>query len=124
MGLAESSPRKSKRAESKPVNQSKHAKFLDRHRVDRRGRLDLASWDCADTGDVDKDAAERILAADVKRLSDLQERLYAENKWALLIVLQGMDAAGKDGVISHVMSGVNPQGCDVHAFKAPSAEEL
>jgi PPK2 family polyphosphate:nucleotide phosphotransferase len=60
----------------------------------------------------------------VKRLSDLQERLYAQDQWAVLIVLQGMDAAGKDSIIAHVMSGVNPQGCDVHSFKAPSAEEL
>ena len=65
-----------------------------------------------------------MLADDVKRLSDLQERLYAEDRWAVLIVLQGMDAAGKDSVITHVMSGVNPQGCEVHSFKAPSAEEL
>jgi len=57
-------------------------------------------------------------------LNHLQEKLYAQDRWALLIVLQAMDAAGKDGVIKHVMSGVNPQGCDVHAFKSPSNEEL
>jgi PPK2 family polyphosphate:nucleotide phosphotransferase len=106
------------------VKKSKPAKFLKRYRFEGHGRLDLASLDCADTGGIDKDAGDQILADDVKRLSDLQERLYAENKWALLIVLQGMDAAGKDGVISHVMSGVNTQGCDVHAFKSPSTEEL
>ena len=106
------------------MNKSKFAKFLERYRVDQNDRLDLASVDCADTGHIDKDAAEQILADDVKRLSDLQERLYAESKWALLIVLQGMDAAGKDGVVSHVMSGINPQGCDVHSFKAPTTEEL
>ena len=60
----------------------------------------------------------------VARLSDLQEQLYASNSWAVLIVLQAMDAAGKDGVIEHVMTGLNPQGVDVHAFKQPSAEEL
>jgi PPK2 family polyphosphate:nucleotide phosphotransferase len=65
-----------------------------------------------------------VLADDVKRLSDLQERLYAEDRWAVLIVLQGMDTAGKDSIIAHVMSGVNPQGCEVHSFKAPSVEEL
>jgi PPK2 family polyphosphate:nucleotide phosphotransferase len=107
---------------SKP--ESKPAKFLKRYRVERQGRFDLASVDCADTGGIDKDDAEQILADDIKRLANLQERLYAENKWALLIVLQGMDAAGKDSVISHVMSGVNPQGCAVHSFKTPSAEEL
>jgi PPK2 family polyphosphate:nucleotide phosphotransferase len=65
-----------------------------------------------------------MLADDIKRLAGLQERLFAQEEWALLIILQGMDAAGKDGVVTHVMSGVNPQGCDVHSFKAPSAEEL
>jgi PPK2 family polyphosphate:nucleotide phosphotransferase len=102
----------------------KSAGILKHYRVDEPDRFRLASVDCADTGDTDKDAAGSLLAEDVKRLTDLQERLYAEHRWAMLIVLQGMDAAGKDGVISHVMSGVNPQGCEVHPFKAPSAEEL
>jgi PPK2 family polyphosphate:nucleotide phosphotransferase len=100
------------------------AKFLENYRVDKPDRFRLASVDCADTGNVDKDAAGAMLADDVKRLSDLQERLYASHRWAVLIVLQGMDAAGKDSVVAHVMSGVNPQGCDVHSFKAPNAEEL
>ena len=60
----------------------------------------------------------------VKLLSRMQEKLYAQDRWSLLIVMQAMDAAGKDGAIKHVMSGVNPQGCDVHSFKAPSPEEL
>jgi PPK2 family polyphosphate:nucleotide phosphotransferase len=102
----------------------KPAGILKHYRVDEPDRFRLASVDCADTGDIDKDAAGSLLAEDVKRLTDLQERLYAEHRWAVLIVLQGMDAAGKDGVISHVMSGVDPQGCEVHPFKAPSAEEL
>ena len=63
-------------------------------------------------------------AADVRRLEVLQERLYAEHSWAILVVLQAMDAAGKDSVIKHVMSGVNPQGCQVFSFKAPNAEEI
>src|ERR1700722_6101447 len=109
---------KPKSAKSRP------GKFLERFRVDAPDRFDLALVDCAHTGDIDKDAAGAILAADVKRLSDLQQRLYAEDKWALLIVLQGMDAAGKDSIVAHVMSGVNPQGCEVHSFKAPSTEEL
>ena len=100
------------------------AKFIKPCRVDLPDRFDLASVDCADTGELDKDTADSVLAADVKRLSDLQERLYAEGKWAVLIVLQGMDAAGKDGIVSHVMAGVNPQGCEVHSFKRPSVEEL
>jgi PPK2 family polyphosphate:nucleotide phosphotransferase len=102
----------------------KSAKILKHYRVDAPHRFALASVDCADTGGLDKDTAGSVLADDVKRLSDLQERLYADGKWALLIVLQGMDAAGKDSVVAHVMSGVNPQGCEVHSFKAPSVEEL
>jgi PPK2 family polyphosphate:nucleotide phosphotransferase len=102
----------------------KSAKILKPFRVDTPDRFELKSIDCADTGGIDKDAAIATLTDNVKRLSDLQERLYAEDRWAVLIVLQGMDAAGKDSIISHVMSGVNPQGCDVHSFKAPSAEEL
>ena len=93
-------------------------------RIDDPDGFRLASLDCADTCGLDKDAAHAVLAEDVKRLSGLQERLYAQGHWAVLIVLQGMDAAGKDSIVSHVMSGVNPQGCDVHSFKAPSAEEL
>jgi PPK2 family polyphosphate:nucleotide phosphotransferase len=102
----------------------KSAKILKQYRVDVPHRFALASVDCADTGGLDKDTAGSVLADDVKRLSDLQECLYADGKWALLIVLQGMDAAGKDSVVAHVMSGVNPQGCEVHSFKAPSVEEL
>jgi len=66
----------------------------------------------------------RTLADHVKQLSELQQLHYAENRYALLIIFQGMDASGKDGAIRHVMSGVNPEGCDVHSFKQPSAEEL
>jgi len=102
----------------------KSAEILKRYRVDAPDRFELKSVDCADTGGIDKDAAQSMLADDVKRLADLQQRLYAEDRWALLMVLQGMDAAGKDSVVAHVMSGVNPQGCEVHSFKAPSAEEL
>jgi polyphosphate kinase 2 (PPK2 family) len=89
----------------------KSTKILKQYRVDAPDRFDLASVDCAHTDDIEKEAAEAVLADDVKRLSDLQERLYAEDRWAVLIVLQGMDAAGKDSVVAHVMSGVNPQGC-------------
>ena len=94
--------------------------------IDDPGRFQLASLDPADNGGLalDKEAAGAMLARDIERLAQLQERLYAHGQWALLVVLQGMDTAGKDGVIKHVMSGVNPQGCHVHAFKAPTAEEL
>ena len=74
--------------------------------------------------DIAKDEAKTMLADGIKHLADLQERLYAQDRWAVLLVFQAMDAAGKDGVIKHVMSGVNPQGCEVHPFKQPSAEEL
>jgi PPK2 family polyphosphate:nucleotide phosphotransferase len=71
-----------------------------------------------------KDEAHHLLEQGVAMLTQLQEKLYAQDRWSVLVILQGMDAAGKDGVIKHVMSGVNPQGCDVWSFKAPSQEEL
>src|SRR5262249_607725 len=78
-----------------------------------------------DTGHfADKDAAQQQLQKGVARLEALQELLYAQDRYALLLIFQGMDTAGKDHVIKHVMSGVNPQGTEVHAFKQPSAEEL
>jgi PPK2 family polyphosphate:nucleotide phosphotransferase len=90
------------------------------------GKFRLADIDPADTCGIEIEKAEgkALLAESAKRLGELQERLYAEHQWAILAVLQGLDAAGKDGVINHVMSGVNPQGCDVHSFKAPSPLEL
>jgi PPK2 family polyphosphate:nucleotide phosphotransferase len=101
-------------------------KIIKQTRVDRPEKFRLADCDPADTHgvDVDKEMAKVYLAEEIERLADLQERLYAEGRWAVLVVLQGMDAAGKDGVIKHVMSGINPLGCEVHSFKAPSAEEL
>jgi len=85
----------------------------------------LKEYDPASTGRFkDKEEAAKKLADDVEKLTALQDVLYAQNNYALLIIVQAMDAAGKDGVIKHVMSGVNPQGCQVVSFKAPSAEEL
>ena len=79
----------------------------------------------ADTDGVkDKHAVRGLLEDGVACLSHLQEMLYAQDRWALLLIFQAMDAAGKDGAIKHVMSGINPQGCDVHSFKSPSPEEL
>jgi PPK2 family polyphosphate:nucleotide phosphotransferase len=87
--------------------------------------LRLKNLDPRATGSVkDKDHGQRITDNRAGLLSDLQEKLYAQDRWALLLIFQAMDAAGKDGVIKHVMSGVNPQGCDVYSFKSPSAEEL
>src|SRR5712691_9372488 len=101
-------------------------KILKRYRIDDPDRFRLASIDTADTGglDLDKDDAKTMLAEDSERLAELQQCLYAYDRWALLVVLQGMDTAGKDGVIKHMMGGLNPQGCEVHPFKAPSAAEL
>jgi len=87
----------------------------------------LKDVDPDDTGELtseDKPQAKEALELGVEVLAQLQERLYAQDCWAILLIFQAMDAAGKDGAIKHVMSGVNPQGCQVHAFKAPSAEEL
>jgi PPK2 family polyphosphate:nucleotide phosphotransferase len=102
----------------------KSAKLLKSLRIDDPDRFRLASFDPSCTAGLAKSDAEPLLEGDIERLRDLQERLYAEHCWAILIVLQGMDTAGKDGVIKHVMTGVNPQGCDVHPFKAPNEEEL
>jgi PPK2 family polyphosphate:nucleotide phosphotransferase len=85
----------------------------------------LKDWDPAGTTGVkSKQHAQNILDAREGVLNHLQEKLYAQDRWAVLVVLQGLDAAGKDGVIKHVMSGVNPQGCSVFSFKSPSTEEL
>jgi len=97
-----------------------------RFRIADGRKFRLADIDPSDTCgiDIEKSEAKALLAKGAKHLSDLQERLYAENQWAILVVLQGLDAAGKDSVIKHVLSEVNPQGCDVHSFKAPSQLEL
>jgi PPK2 family polyphosphate:nucleotide phosphotransferase len=85
----------------------------------------LKDYDPADTNGVkNKQHAQNIVDRRVGLLSDMQEKLYAQDRWALLVILQAMDAAGKDGVIKHVMSGVNPQACQVYSFKSPSAEDL
>ena len=85
---------------------------------------DVDPGDTQDLKDEDKPRAKEALAMGVEVLCELQDMLYAQDKWAVLLIFQAMDAAGKDGAIKHVMSGVNPQGCQVTSFKAPSAEEL
>jgi PPK2 family polyphosphate:nucleotide phosphotransferase len=97
--------------------------FEQRFRVNKRG-FRLADRDPADHAGFDKAQAQARRAADIERLAALQDRLYSEGKHALLVVLQGLDASGKDGTINHVMSGVNPQGVSVTAFKQPGALEL
>jgi PPK2 family polyphosphate:nucleotide phosphotransferase len=96
-------------------------------RVTGRTKFRLKDFDPDDTGDLgaeDKPRAKEMLQAGVEALTALQDKLYAQDRWSLLLVFQAMDAAGKDGAIKHVMSGVNPQGCQVVSFKAPSSEEL
>lgn len=96
-----------------------------RFRVTHGHDFRLSSVATDDTAGLDiKEQADELLAVGVRELTALQERLYAQDKFSLLLIFQAMDAAGKDGTIKHVMSGVNPQGCEVHAFKAPSPEEL
>ena len=99
-----------------------------RYRVEKRKKFRLSddAWDPGDTAGLrlDEESAGERLAEGVRRLEDLQARLYAQDRWALLLLFQAMDAAGKDSTIKHVLSGVNPQGCQVYSFKAPSTEEL
>ncbi len=100
--------------------------IIERYRVRKGDGFRLADFDPDDTCglDIDKGDAKEMLAAGVKRLAALQDRLWADDRWAILVILQGADTSGKDGVIKHVMSGVNPQGCEVHSFKAPSEQEI
>ncbi len=100
--------------------------LLDRYRIESGKGFRLKDHDPADTAglSLDKKEAKEMLADGVKRLAALQEVLYAQDRWSVLLIFQAMDAAGKDSGIKHVMSGINPQGCQVHAFKQPSQEEL
>jgi len=103
----------------------KSRELAEKFRVTKGGKFRLKDWDAADTdGMKSPEHASELLRHCTERLSELQEKLYAQDRSALLIIFQGMDAAGKDGAIKHVMSGVNPQGCDVWPFKTPSNEEL
>jgi PPK2 family polyphosphate:nucleotide phosphotransferase len=97
-----------------------------RHRVTDGKKFRLAEVDPADTAglDIDKGDAQELLKDSIKDLRKLQERLFAEGRWAVLVVLQAMDAGGKDSAIEHVMTGINPQGCDVRSFKQPGPIEL
>jgi len=106
----------------------KHARRISHaFRVTDGDKFRLKDFDPGDTldyTDEDKPRAKEALAIGVEALAEFQEKLYAYDKWALLVIFQAMDAAGKDGAIKHVMSGVNPQGCQVFSFKSPSAEDL
>jgi PPK2 family polyphosphate:nucleotide phosphotransferase len=103
----------------------KAARLAAGFRVESGKGFRLRDFDPRDTGGVaSKATATAALQRDTQRLAEMQEMLYAQDRWALLLIFQAMDAAGKDGAIKHVMSGVNPQGCQVYSFKAPSPEEL
>jgi len=102
-------------------------KFAEPFRVDDGDKFRMRDVDPGDTldfGSEDKPRAREALTLGIQALAELQDRLYAQDRWAVLLIFQAMDAAGKDGTIKHVMSGVNPQGCEVVSFKAPSAEDL
>jgi PPK2 family polyphosphate:nucleotide phosphotransferase len=101
--------------------------FSSPYRIVDGDEFRLHKVDPDDIGDLeaeDKPRARELLALGVETLAQLQDRLYAQDRWAVLLIFQAMDAAGKDGTIKHVMSGVNPQGCQVFSFKAPSSEDL
>jgi PPK2 family polyphosphate:nucleotide phosphotransferase len=100
-------------------------KLARRYRIDKPSKFRLKNADPADTAGLDgKDEAEELRTRGVAMLREQQEKLYAHDKWAVLLIFQAMDAAGKDGTIRAVMTGINPQGCQVYAFKSPNAEEL
>ncbi|SHJ98553.1 polyphosphate:nucleotide phosphotransferase, PPK2 family [Bradyrhizobium lablabi] len=98
--------------------------FVTPFRFDGSGKFHLKAYKTDERGGLDKDKAEEILEANRKRLKDFQEKLYAQNRWSVLLIFQGMDAAGKDSTIKHIFEGVNPQGCEVHSFKQPTSQEL
>ena len=110
---------------SATISSMKTSKLAEAFRVNHGKAFRLKDFDPADTGKLhSKEKAEELLQEDIAQLADLQGKLYARDQWAILLIFQAMDAAGKDGVIKHVMSGVNPQGVQVYSFKQPSAEEL
>jgi PPK2 family polyphosphate:nucleotide phosphotransferase len=101
------------------------ADYARRYRIEDGAKFRLKLIDPAETpGISSKEKAVNLLRNEVELLSNLQEKLYAQDRWALLLIFQAMDAAGKDSTVKHVMSGINPAGCQVYSFKAPSAEEL
>jgi len=95
------------------------------YRISHGSKFQLKDIDPGDNGKLDSDdQADQLLAREIKMIGDLQAKLYAQDCWSILLIFQAMDAAGKDGTIKHVMSGINPQGCQVTSFKAPSTLEL
>lgn len=101
------------------------SKLAKPYRVDDGKNFRLKEFDPGDTGKLlSKEHAQELLQRGITRMAEMQDKLFAQNRWGVLVIFQAMDAAGKDGAIKHVMSGLNPQGCQVFSFKTPSAEEL
>jgi PPK2 family polyphosphate:nucleotide phosphotransferase len=106
------------------------SKLAKPYRIDHGKKFRLKDFDPGDTGGQhskgrqSEDHAEELLARGIASLAELQDKLYAQDRWGVLVIFQGMDAAGKDGLVKHVMSGLNPEGCQVYSFKTPSDEEL
>ena len=98
--------------------------LINKFKVTDGEKFSLSNFDPAYTGNLEKESSEPLLADLIKQTAVLQSKLYAADRYALLILFQAMDAAGKDGAIAHTMSGLNPQGCEVYSFKQPGAEEL
>src|SRR5512146_2346287 len=125
---ASSGSRCSARCSSVPPGmRDSFARLVAPYRVTHGKRFHLRDVSPDDTGSFsseEKDDAKDMLRRGIERLAERQEQLYAQDRWAVLLIFQAMDAAGKDGTLAHVMSGVNPQGCEVQSFKVPSAEEL
>src|SRR4029079_13195361 len=112
--------------ELKQIVEASH-KISKPYRISDAKKFRLKDVDPGDTGDLksdDKPKAKEALVTGVEALAELQDKLYAQDRWSVLLIFQAMDAAGKDGAIKHVMSGVNPQGCQVYSFKSPSNEDL
>jgi PPK2 family polyphosphate:nucleotide phosphotransferase len=116
---------KRKRKVSEKKRQRRVARLIEPFRVTDGKGFRLSDYDAGKTRGVSsKEEAQEYLREGVQALAEMQDRLYAQDEWGVLLIFQAMDAAGKDGAIKHVMSGVNPQGCQVFAFKAPTSEEL
>ena len=110
---------------SEKARRKRVKEILKRFRVTRGKDFTLTQVNPGDTvGVKSKEEAQEYLKRGIELLAEMQDKLYAQDQWGLLLIFQAMDAAGKDGAIKHVMSGINPQGCQVYSFKAPSAEEL
>src|SRR5258707_13173922 len=98
--------------------------FVAPFRFDGSGKFHLKAYKTDEKGGLNKGQAQEILDANRKRLNDFQEKLYAQNSWAVLLIFNGMDEAGKDSTLNSIFEDVHPEGCEVHSFKKPTSEEL